>query len=163
MSRLANILGPGERRLLAIEARLDEHAQRLDAQAQRLDRQRELLTQQQQRLDHQRERLRELGSQSTETARLGVAYPVLAAQMASFEARLQQLLDASVTADVTADDAERAEARHLLDEVRREHARIRVRFGVVGRYEERVRRLEAAIASASQRDAPLDEGVPPER
>ena len=42
-------------------------------------------------------------------------------------------------------EPERAEARALIDEIREEHSRIRTRFGVMARYEERIRRLERAL------------------
>ncbi len=45
-----------------------------------------------------------------------------------------------------ADPAEEAEARRLVDEIRREHERIRVRMQAVAQYEDRLRRIEAAVA-----------------
>jgi hypothetical protein len=42
------------------------------------------------------------------------------------------------------------EARRLLDEVVREHERIRVRFSGIALYEERLRKLEAARWPAPQ-------------
>ena len=42
--------------------------------------------------------------------------------------------------------AEEAEARRLVDEIRREHERIRVRMQAVAQYEDRLRRIEAAVA-----------------
>lgn len=39
-----------------------------------------------------------------------------------------------------------AEARRLIDEIRREHERIRVRMQAVAQYEDRLRRIEAAVA-----------------
>jgi chromosome segregation ATPase len=168
MSRLANILGVSEERLLAIEARMNRHAERLDAQRDRLQRQGEQLEQQQQRLDRQRQRLRQLARQQadvrTDIATLNVGYPVLLQQMASFETRLQQLVDAADSRPVTATGAEQEQARNLLEEVRREHSQIRARLGVVGRYEERVRRLEAAIAPdhTSAVHGPRPQGSPVE-
>jgi hypothetical protein len=45
-----------------------------------------------------------------------------------------------------AEPAEEAEARRLVDEIRREHERIRVRMQAVAQYEDRLRRIEAAVA-----------------
>jgi predicted nucleic acid-binding Zn-ribbon protein len=139
--------------------------ERLTKQAERLDVQRAALTVLRDRLDtaepmvqRQRTKLRKQmeyqDALNSELHRLGVAYLVLQQQMASFETRLQQLIDADASDSLQAGDAERVEARSLLDEVRREHSQIRVRFGVVSRYEERVRRLEAAIEPTRDQYAP---------
>lgn len=50
----------------------------------------------------------------------------------------------------TAEDGDEVEARRLIDEIRREHAQVRVRMQIVGQYEERLRRLEAEIADLHQ-------------
>ncbi|GDY33669.1 hypothetical protein [Gandjariella thermophila] len=42
--------------------------------------------------------------------------------------------------------ADQAEARALIDEIRGEHARVRARLTAIARYEERIGRLEAALA-----------------
>jgi chromosome segregation ATPase len=160
MSRLADLFGARDQRLLAIESRLEEHAERLNSQRDQLQRQRQRLDEQQQRLDRQRARMREEVEKQdgfrTDVARLNARYPVLEQQMSSMETRLQQLLDAADTGRVTATEAEQAEAKNLLEEVRREHSVIRVRFGAISRYEERMRRLEAAIE-------PLPEQFPSSR
>ena len=43
------------------------------------------------------------------------------------------------------DAAEHAEARSLVEAVRREHDQVRIRMQVIGQYEERLRRLEDAV------------------
>lgn len=43
------------------------------------------------------------------------------------------------------DAAEHAEARSLVEAVRREHEQVRIRMQVIGQYEERLRRLEDAV------------------
>ncbi len=45
-----------------------------------------------------------------------------------------------------AEPAEETEAQRLVDEIRREHERIRVRMQAVAQYEDRLRRIEAAVA-----------------
>lgn len=158
MSRLARLLGSSDQRLLAMEERLKKQAERLDVQRAALTALRERLDTAEPMVQNQRTKLRkQMESQDAlkkELHRLGVAYLVLQQQMATYETRLQQLIDADASDGLQASDAERVEARNLLDEVRREHSRIRVRFGVVSRYEERVRRLEAAIEPTDGQFAP---------
>jgi hypothetical protein len=62
------------------------------------------------------------------------------------EERLQDLTDKVEAGSYDATEDEKAEARSLIEAVREEHQRIRVRFGAVTRYEERLRRLESALA-----------------
>lgn len=59
--------------------------------------------------------------------------------LGDFEERLRQERFVS-------EPAEEAEARRLVDEIRSEHERIRVRMQAVAQYEDRLRRIEAAIA-----------------
>lgn len=59
--------------------------------------------------------------------------------LGEFEERLRQ-------ERFIAEPDEEAEARRLIDEIRREHERIRVRMQAVAQYEDRLRRLEAAVA-----------------
>jgi predicted nucleic acid-binding Zn-ribbon protein len=131
------------RRLLRRAIGYDKLAKRLRRIEARLDRQNERLNRQNERLNRQRERLDAI---KPTMRRATTLLEVLAAQNAAIEERLQDLSDKVERRNYDATDDERAEARNLLDEVREEHRRIRVRFGVVTRYEERVRRLEAALA-----------------
>lgn len=55
---------------------------------------------------------------------------------------------------VESDDEQRAESRRLLDEVAREHERIRVRFSGLALYEERLRKLEEARWAADRSSRP---------
>jgi hypothetical protein len=71
---------------------------------------------------------------------------ILAAQVGAIEERLQDLTEKVEAGGFDATDGEKAETRSLIQEVREEHQRIRVRFGAVTRYEERLRRLESALA-----------------
>lgn len=73
-------------------------------------------------------------------------YEILSAQVGAIEERLQNLTEKAEIGAVDATDEEVTEARNLLAEVRAEHSRIRVRFGTMTRYEERIRRLESALA-----------------
>ncbi len=66
-------------------------------------------------------------------------------QFGSIEQRLGEIEQRIATGTFVADDAEQAEARRLVDEVRREHDQARVRFQIVSHYEERLRRVESAL------------------
>jgi chromosome segregation ATPase len=120
-------------RIEALEARLAEVTSQVASQQGRLQRHR-------QRLDGHRDRLDVVEGK---VANLAVVFARLEHQVAALEVRAGSA-DADPVA-LLATDAEMGEARRLLDEVEREHARIRTRFQVVTRYEERVRRLEEAL------------------
>ncbi|MGX7823593.1 hypothetical protein ACTG9Q_00720 [Actinokineospora sp. 24-640] len=66
-------------------------------------------------------------------------------QVASLEARLAAVDDLLAGTPV-ADGAELGQARSLIEEIRREHAQIRVRLTGVAQYEERLGRLEDQVA-----------------
>ncbi|HEX4697889.1 MAG TPA: hypothetical protein VH857_00855 [Actinomycetes bacterium] len=74
------------------------------------------------------------------------SYEILGAQVGAIEERLQDLAEKIDTGPYDADDEAEATARSLVEEIRVEHRRIRVRFGAVTQYEERLRRLESALA-----------------
>jgi chromosome segregation ATPase len=74
------------------------------------------------------------------------SYEILSAQVGAIETRLQDLAEQLGTGRYDADDESTATARSLVEEIRDEHRRIRVRFGAVTQYEERLRRLESALA-----------------
>ncbi len=139
MSRLRDRL----RRRLRTSSGYDELAKRLATAEARLRRQDERLTRMRERLDRHKERLDVINPKAWQAATL---LEVLAAQIGAIEERLQTLTDKVELRGDEPTDAEKAEARTLLEEVREEHRRIRVRFGVVTGYEERLRRLEAALA-----------------
>ncbi|MDQ3402401.1 MAG: hypothetical protein M3548_03275 [Actinomycetota bacterium] len=67
-------------------------------------------------------------------------------QVAAIEARLASVDDALAAVPRAADDVELDQARSLIDEIRREHAQIRVRLTGVARYEERLGRLEEKLS-----------------
>lgn len=66
-------------------------------------------------------------------------------QVGVIEERLGRLEERLRTEDLTGDSDDRAEARSLVDEIRREHEQVRIRMQVIGQYEERLRRLEDAV------------------
>jgi chromosome segregation ATPase len=71
----------------------------------------------------------------------------LTTQVGHCEQRLGAIEERLTEERFTAEDGEQAEARRLVDEIRREHAQVRVRMQIVGQYEDRLRRLEAEIAN----------------
>ncbi|GAB2469867.1 hypothetical protein [Jatrophihabitans fulvus] len=123
------------RQLLQLRQRLRDQTQRLDAHELRLNRQLKRLDEFQKRLDEW----------SLASARSRVEYDTAAHQLAALEVRIAALEDATVE---PGDDAARAEARQLVDVVRTEHARVRTRLTLFGAYEERLRRVEAALLHA---------------
>ena len=118
-----------EQRLAKSEARIKRQGTRLASLDERLRRQRALL-----------DEVRPAAHRSR------ALYEILGAQVGSIEERLQSLTEKVELGRYDATDDDKAEARSLIEEIREEHRRIRVRFGIVARYEERVRRLESALA-----------------
>lgn len=116
---------------LATEHRLAEHDRRLDHHGDRLD-------------DHGRRLDHTQGRQEWTANELERIIP----QVASFESRLAAV-EELLAAVPAGDDAQVAQARSLIDEIRREHAQIRVRLTGVAQYEERLGRLEERTAGAS--------------
>lgn len=68
----------------------------------------------------------------------------IAPQVAASEIRLEDLRQRLDRPEF--DDADRAEAASLVEEIRREHQRIRARIGAATRYEERLRQVEDAVS-----------------
>jgi chromosome segregation ATPase len=62
-------------------------------------------------------------------------------QIAAQESRLESLRE-NIDCVPAADRPQVAEARSLIDEIRREHSQIRVRLTAVAQYEDRLRKLE---------------------
>jgi chromosome segregation ATPase len=133
----------GELDLLArrLETRLDDQLADL---RRRLDEASALLA------EHDRSRHEHwarLGSVSDEVGRLRFDVDRMVPVVAALEARVEKLHQDAVPPSVPPlDEASSADfelhLRHLLDEVRREHAQVRARMSVVAAYEERLRRLE---------------------
>jgi len=131
------------RRRLRRSSGFDELAKRLARTEARITRQGERLTTVGERLRRNKELLDEIKPTAHRAQSL---YEILAAQVGAIEERLLDLTEKVELGGFDATDGEKAETRNLLEEVRQEHRRIRVRFGAVTRYEERLRRLEAALA-----------------
>lgn len=132
----------GNQRYAALSDRVLAITERLDAQRAQLDRQRERIRTHKERLDTQNLRLIEVENASR---RLTTLHDMIEHQMASMETRMDLLAARLEPDSPESSPAEREEARKLIDEIRSEHARIRTRFGVMARYEERIRRLEVAL------------------
>jgi DNA repair exonuclease SbcCD ATPase subunit len=145
-------------------------AEQVQDQQGRLDTQHERLASQRQRLDKQREDIKALRAdlrsqaQAVNEQKRAVAklqaemQPLKQAdrlreidwgramhQLGALEVRVGRLEEAAGDGDLDFDDSALAEARSLVDAVRREHDQARVRFQVISSYEERMRRLEAAV------------------
>ncbi|MCW2819895.1 MAG: hypothetical protein JWR42_2682 [Marmoricola sp.] len=87
------------------------------------------------RLDRQHDRLAAL---ERDLARIGP-------QVAGLEARLEDLREAREVPP--ADGQELADARSLVEEVRREHERTRARISAAARFEERLEQVEELLAA----------------
>jgi hypothetical protein len=68
------------------------------------------------------------------------------------EERLGELAARLESGAFVAEPAEQAEARSLVEEIRREHQQIRVRMQVVSQYEERLRRVEESLLALTDAD-----------
>ena len=122
------------RKRLRRSTRLELLEQRLAKSEARIKRQGARLTSLDERLRRQRALLDEVRPAAHRSRAL---YEILGAQVGSIEERLQALTEKVELGRFDATDDERAQARSLIEEIRDEHRRIRVRFGVVARYEER--------------------------
>ena len=131
------------RRRLRRSSGVDQLTERLAKTDARLARQGEKLTTLGARVKRNRELLDEM---KPAAYRVQSLLEILAAQVGAIEERLQDLTEKVEAGGFDATDGEKAETRSLIQEVREEHQRIRVRFGAVTRYEERLRRLESALA-----------------
>jgi hypothetical protein len=73
-------------------------------------------------------------------------------QIGALEHRLGAVEQRLADGALTADDTSLAEARSVVDAVRREHEQIRVRMQIISAYEERLRRVEETAAHLYQGD-----------
>ena len=73
-------------------------------------------------------------------------------QIGAMEKRVGGLEQRMSDGRFVAESEEEAEARRLIDEIRREHEQIRVRMQVISAYEERLRRVEATVAELDDGD-----------
>jgi tetrahydromethanopterin S-methyltransferase subunit G len=127
---------------------LDEHGRRLDEAHRRLDE----LERVWQRVDELNGRLDQVQGRADWTANeVERMIPHVASQESQLEALRQKL-----TVLPPAEPGELAEARSLIDEVRREHAQVRARLTGIAKYEERLGRLEERLRGES---APGTEGT----
>jgi DNA repair ATPase RecN len=140
------------RRRLRKSSGVDKLTKRLAKTDAKLARQGERLTTLGERLKRNKELLDEM---KPVAYRVQSLYEILAAQVGAIEERLQDLTEKVEAGGFDGTDAEKAETRSLIEAVREEHQRIRVRFGAVTQYEERLRRLESALAEEMAEAAEL--------
>jgi hypothetical protein len=117
-------------------------AGRLDKQRLQLERQAREIADLKSTVETLRKRIHpvELASSHRE-----VEHGNLAIQVGVWEERLGRLEERLRHEPLVVDAEEPAEARRLVDEVRREHEQVRVRMQVIAQYEERLRRVESAV------------------
>jgi uncharacterized coiled-coil protein SlyX len=97
---------------------------------------------------------RRLDSLDASVAVIRVELEHIAHHLRALEQRLDDSESPGASVIATGTGAETSEAQNVLDEVRREHARIRARFQVISRYEERIRRLEQAVTKLNKLETP---------
>jgi chromosome segregation ATPase len=131
------------RRRLRRAGGYDELVKRVKEVERAQARQAEKLARLQERAGRTRERVEEI---KLTAYRADSSYEILSAQVGAVEERLQDLAEKLGAGSFATDDAGTESARSLIEEIRDEHRRIRVRFGTVTQYEERLRRLESALA-----------------
>lgn len=124
----------GRQRLL--KQRVDQQAKQLAALKESTAKLRATITEQNRRI-----RVVELASEHREREHGNLTIQVGRCQelLGEFEERLRD--ERFIT-----EPGEEAEARRLVEEIRREHEQIRVRMQAVAQYEDRLRRIEAAVA-----------------
>ncbi|WP_199430819.1 hypothetical protein [Qaidamihabitans albus] len=121
-----------------IDDRVAGHVRRIDEQGERLAEQQRCTAEHRRRLDELQKRLDKLNQDLHWTAgEVKRLIPAVAAQ----EGELETLRE-KIALTPPADKPELAEARSLIEEVQRQHARIRVRLTGIARYEDRLRKLE---------------------
>lgn len=131
------------RRRLRRTSGYDELVKRLTKAESGQARQAEKLARLEERVGRVKDKLDEIKLASY---RANTSYEILGAQLGAVEERLQDLTEKVGSEPYDADDEGRADARNLVEEIREESRRIRVRFGTMTQYEERIRRLESALA-----------------
>lgn len=100
------------------------------------------------RLDRQRGRIEKLEKGAKSNAKEAEFYVReinrVSPQLSALESKVEDLRQALTTPSVGSPE-ELVEARSLVEEIRTEHARIRVRLSAVTTYEERLRRIEEKL------------------
>lgn len=121
--RVRRRLSPRARQLLALQRTIDELRQRMDGEGCCTD-----------RFELQNTRI---GMLEREVSRAST-------QVAAFEVRLEDLRQSAPAPPASGDEARHTTAA-LVQEVRREHQRVRARISAAARYEERLRQLEETV------------------
>jgi hypothetical protein len=137
-----------------MRARVARHAAALKALRTRVDDHQERLARQDERLKDLQARVTYLDRARTmeaaERERRDAQFGTIEVRLAEVEQRVRDAHSAGLS---TPPDAEAlAEASSLVEDVRTEHSRIRVRMQVISAYEERLRRVEESVAQLYEGD-----------
>ncbi len=139
-----------DKRVVAQGKAADRDARRLDAQAARIDALKATTQQQAKQLREVTKAFADLKARVTPFDKASslreLEHGRFSYQIGSIEERLARVEERISDGTFVADDAEAAEARSLVDEVRREHEQARVRMQIISAYEERLRRVETSVA-----------------
>jgi uncharacterized coiled-coil protein SlyX len=132
-----------------LRSRVARQSSALATMRERLDGQQQRVARQDERLKDLEARVKDLGRATTldtvERERRDAQFGTLEVRVADLEQRLADARPASTGTPL--DDEQLAEGQSLLEEVRTEHDRIRVRMQIVSAYEERLRRVEESVAA----------------
>lgn len=149
LDRLRRPIGDLRRDVGEIRQRLDNQRARLEAAAKTNAQLRNQILKLQERVSRLQDRVtelkRELGPVQHDQRQREVDYLRALQQLAALEQRVGRIEEQREPDQFTSDEPSLREARSLVDTVRREHDQVRVRFQIISAYEERMRRLEAAI------------------
>lgn len=101
------------------------------------------------RLDRQRGRIEKVEQRSQGTAKEAEFHVRevnrISPQLAALETKVEELRQALGSTPAVSSPSDLDTARSLVEEIRAEHARIRVRLSAVTSYEERLRRIEEKL------------------
>lgn len=81
-----------------------------------------------------------------------VQHSRISQQVGVLEERMGRLEEQLTTDVLPGNDGAMAEARSIVDAVRHEHEQVRIRLQIISHYEERLRRVEAAVESIAEGD-----------
>ena len=140
-----------------LRTRVAKHTDALARLKTRVDAQQQGATEQAKRLKELEARVKDLDRarvmQAAERERRDAQFGTIEVRLADLEQRFVAVPAGGASGSVAPpDEAELAEARGLVEEVRTEHARVRARLQVVSAYEERLRRVEESVAELYEGD-----------
>jgi chromosome segregation ATPase len=156
-SALREVRAAAEKRAAALETRVEAADLRIGRYARQTDQLRGLIEAQAKQIAQLRETTKELQKYvqaATKSDRIReLDHNRIMSQVGALEERVGRLEQRLSDTTLVSGDADVGEGRALLEEMRREHEQARARFQTISWYEERLRRVEASLASLYEGDA----------